>query len=347
VSGHRDAGPQLEVRGATVRYGVRTALDDVDLEVAAGEVLAGLGPSGSGKSTLLRAVAGLVALDAGSIRLAGRDLADVPVHRRGVGLMFQEHALFPHRDVAGNVGFGLEVAGEDRGVVQRRVEHLLELVGLPGAGRRPIQELSGGEQQRVALARALAPSPQVLLLDEPLGALDRNLRDHLVGELRALFTDQRLTVVAVTHDQGEAFALADRVAIVDEGRVVQQGTPADVWAAPRTRRAAGLLGLGNVVDGVARNGTAATPWGDLPVPPSAAGPVVLVVRPEGVRLEARGGIAATVRGRTFRGPTTILELDVEGSGPTLRAEVASARAPARGAAVRVRVDPDSVVLVEP
>ncbi len=170
------SAPRLAVHGARVRFGSRPALVDVDLEVAPAEVVAVLGPSGSGKSTLLRAVAGLQPLDAGSMRIDGRDLHGVPVHRRGVGLMFQDHALFPHRDVAGNVGFGLRMQGWSRSAIAARVAELLDVVDLPGSGSRPVAELSGGEQQRVALARALAPSPAVLLLDEPLGALDRALR---------------------------------------------------------------------------------------------------------------------------------------------------------------------------
>jgi thiamine transport system ATP-binding protein len=337
---------QLEVLGASVDYGERRALADVHLDLAPGAVVAVLGPSGSGKSTLLRAVAGLVPLSAGSIRLAGRDLAGVPVHQRGVGLMFQEQVLFPHRDVAGNVGYGLEVRGLARAAVRAEVERWLDLVGLPGAGDRPVQELSGGEQQRVALARALAPSPSVLLLDEPLGALDRALRDRLAGELRRLFTDQGLTVVAVTHDQAEAFALADRIAVVDAGRLVQIGAAPEVWAAPASRRAAELLGLTNLVDAQVHSGVAATAWGELPAPERRDGPAVVVVRPEGVHAVARGGRAATVAERTFRGATTVLELAL-GAGPHLRAEVPSVGAPERGSRIRVRIDPEAVVALDP
>jgi thiamine transport system ATP-binding protein len=340
----------LEVVGASVDYGDRRALADVDLAVGAGEVVAVLGPSGSGKSTLLRAVAGLVPLATGTIRAGGSDLAGVPVHQRGVGLMFQEHALFPHRDVAGNVGYGLEVQGRTRAQVRREVARLLELVGLPGAERRPVHELSGGEQQRVALARSLAPAPAVLLLDEPLGALDRLLRDRLAGELRRIFTEQHLTVVAVTHDQAEAFALADRIAVVDAGRLVQVGTPAEVWAAPRSRRAAELLGLTNLVDAEVRAGRATTPWGELPAAGRADGSAAIVVRPEGVRLVAEGRPARVVE-RTFRGATTILDLALQdtgiGSPLLLRAEVASAGAPARGDEVKIAIDADAVVAVDP
>lgn len=334
--------PRLRVVGATMRFGDRVAVDALDLDVAPGEVVAVLGPSGSGKTTLLRGIAGLQPLDAGSVLVDGRDLEAVPVHRRGVGLMFQDHALFPHRDVAGNVAFGLRMQGRDRTTTRARVAELLALVGLPGAEDRRIAELSGGEQQRVALARALAPSPSLLLLDEPLGALDRTLRDHLVEELRRLFTEQGLTVVAVTHDQGEAFALADRIVVIDAGRVLQIGPPAEVWRRPTSRRVAKLLGLTNVVDGTAAAGTASTAWGPLPVPGVADGAVAVLVRPDGVRVDAAGPLEAVVREATFRGSVTVVDLVPDG-GPPLRAEVPSSTAPERGARVRVRIDPAAVV----
>ena len=338
------SAPRLVVRGARVAFGPRAALVDVDLEVAPAEVVAVLGPSGSGKSTLLRAVAGLQPLDAGSVEIDGRALDGVPVHRRGVGLMFQDHALFPHRDVAGNVGFGLRMQGWSKAAIAQRVSELLDVVDLPGSGSRPVAELSGGEQQRVALARALAPSPAVLLLDEPLGALDRALRERLLDELRAIFTDQALTVVAVTHDQAEAFALADRIVLLDQGRVVQAGPPGEVWAAPASRRAAELLGFTNLVDGAASRGRVSTAWGELPAPPSASGTVTVVVRPDAIVLGRRGGVRAVVRERTFHGPRTTVDLDIEGA-PPLRADVPSAAAPARGDRVAVRIDPDGVVVL--
>lgn len=336
--------PRLAVADATVRFGDRAALVGFGLEVATAEVVAVLGPSGSGKSTLLRAVAGLQRLDAGTVRVDGRDLAGVPVHRRGVGLMFQQHALFPHRDVAGNVGFGLRTAGLGPSAIRQRVAELLAMVGLPGAENRAVADLSGGEQQRVALARALAPSPSVLLLDEPLGALDRGLRDHLVAELRGLFTDHGLTVVAVTHDQAEAFALADRIAVVDEGRLLQEGPPASVWRAPGSRRVAELLGFTNVVDGEVRQGVARTVWGELPVGGRADGPAAIVVRPEGVSLGG-GPLGAVVRAVVFRGADSVVDLELA-EGPPMRAEVPSAGAPARGARVQVAIDPSSVVAVD-
>jgi thiamine transport system ATP-binding protein len=338
------SAPRLAVRGARVAFGPRPALVDVDLEVGPAEVVAVLGPSGSGKSTLLRAVAGLQPLDAGSVEIDGRALDGVPVHRRGVGLMFQDHALFPHRDVAGNVGFGLRMQGWTRTAIARRVAELLAVVDLPGSGSRPVDELSGGEQQRVALARALAPSPAVLLLDEPLGALDRALRERLLDELRAIFTAQALTVVAVTHDQAEAVALADRIVLLDQGRVVQAGPPGEVWAAPASRRAAELLGFTNLVAGTASRGRVSTPWGDVPAPLAASGTVTVVVRPDAIVIGRRGGVRAVVRERTFHGARTTLDLDIEGA-PPLRADVPSAVAPSRGERVVVRIDPDGVVVL--
>ena len=227
-------GASLRVEQVSVRFpgAEAAALDAVDVDVAGGEVVALLGPSGCGKTTLLRVVAGLVAADGGRVVLDGRDLTGVPAHQRGVGLMFQDYALFPHRDVGANVEFGLRMAGVDAEARRARVAEVLELVGLPGWERRPVGPLSGGERQRVALARALAPSPRLLLLDEPLGALDRTLRDRLVPELGALFRSVGVSVVHVTHDQGEALALADRVVVMDHGTVVQEGSPTELWARP-------------------------------------------------------------------------------------------------------------------
>ena len=194
----------LSAEHVTVRFATKLALDDATLTVADGEVVAVLGGSGSGKTTLLRVIAGLQAPDAGRVVLAGRDLEGVPPHRRGIGLVFQDHALFPHRDVLGNVAFGLRMRSDPPERIAARAAEVLELVGLAGFERRAVGTLSGGEQQRVALARALAPEPDVLLLDEPLGSLDRRLRDRLLDDLAQLFETLRVTAVYVTHDQAEA-----------------------------------------------------------------------------------------------------------------------------------------------
>lgn len=242
-------------------------LRGIDLEVAAGEIVCVLGPSGGGKSTLLRAVAGLVPAE-GSIEVAGTSVAGVPPHRRGVGMMFQHDLLFPHLDVAGNVGFGL--AAQD----PQRVAQMLDLVGLAGFGPRSVDTLSGGQAQRVALARALAPQPRVLLLDEPFGALDVVLKAGLVLEVQQVLRELGVTVLAVTHDRQEAFTLADRVAVLREGRLVQVGTADELWNAPADTYVARLVGL-SVLDGVA-------------------------YRPEQIRVAPEGAWAAVVTGSTFR-----------------------------------------------
>ncbi|WP_440899134.1 ABC transporter ATP-binding protein [Actinosynnema sp.] len=237
----------LRLNGVGVRYGDVEAVSGVDLEVAGGEVVALLGPSGCGKSTLLRAVAGLERVSAGAVTWDGADLAGTPVHRRGFGLVFQDGQLFPHRDVAGNVAFGLRMRGAARGERDERVAELLELVGLGGYQRRRVTELSGGEQQRVALARALAPDPRLLLLDEPLSALDRSLREQLALDLARLLRETGATALVVTHDHDEAFTLADRVAVMRAGRLRQTGPPARVWREPVDVETARFLGCGVVL----------------------------------------------------------------------------------------------------
>ena len=308
----------LRVEGVTVRFDGHAALDDASLHVDAGEVVAVLGASGSGKTTLLRVIAGLQAPDAGTVVLGGRDLAGVPPHRRGIGLVFQDHALFPHRDVAANVGFGLRMRGDSPERIRARTDELLDLVGLAGLGQRSVATLSGGEQQRVALARALAPEPDVLLLDEPLGSLDRRLRDRLLEDLAALFAELRLTAVHVTHDQAEAFTLGDRVAVMRAGRVVQVATPDELWAAPSDEDVARFLGIANVAAGE-------------------------IIRPEAVRiLPAAGGGAGVVERATRVGPTVRLRVRLD-DGRVLEAVAAAVDHPSAGDRVDVEVDPEGIV----
>ena len=289
----------LEVRGATVAFGRVTALDGVDLQVATGEIVAVLGPSGCGKSTLLRAVAGLAPLDAGEVRFDGEDLAGLAVHRRDFGLMFQEHALFPHRDVGDNVTFGLRMQKLDARTRRKRARDALVLVGLAGFEERRIATLSGGEAQRVALARSLAPEPRLLMLDEPLGSLDRPRREELTEELRTLLRDVGATVLVVTHDHDEAFAVADRVAVMQAGRIARIGTPTDVWSDPRHAGVARFLGHTNIVT-VGPDGS--VPWGRVDVP---AGPAVLradaFIRAEGHDIGSDGTVSGTVTDVRFRG----------------------------------------------
>ena len=234
----------LSIDHVSVRHSNSTAesLCDVSFDVAAGEVIGVLGSSGSGKTTLLRAISGLQSVSTGNVVLDGVDITKTPTHLRGIGLMFQEHALFPHLDVADNVSFGLRMAKMPKPDRSERVAEVLELVGLLGFGSRDIASLSGGERQRVALARTIAPSPLLLLLDEPMGSLDRVLRDRLVSELGNLINRLGLTVVYVTHDRSEAFELADRIAVLDSGQLVQLDTPEILDAQPATAHVAQLLG---------------------------------------------------------------------------------------------------------
>lgn len=232
----------LTVENLRVAYDGHEVLRGLDLELGASEIVCILGPSGGGKSTLLRAVAGLTPYT-GLVAVDGRDLTGVATHRRQVGMMFQDDVLFPHLDVERNVGFGLRPADP------ARVAQMLELVGLAGFGPRPVETLSGGQAQRVALARALAPSPRLLLLDEPFGALDVVLKGELVLEVQRVLREQGMTVLAVSHDRNEAFTLADRVAILREGRIVQIDTPDVLWRRPADEYVARLVGL-SVIDGV-------------------------------------------------------------------------------------------------
>lgn len=317
----------LEVRGVTVRFDEVVALDGVDLTIEGGEVVTVLGPSGSGKTTLLRVIAGLEPAAKGAVLRDGTDLSDVPPHRRALGLMFQDHALFPHRDVLGNVAFGLRMQGASRRDADARAAATLELVGLAGWERRTVGQLSGGEQQRVALARAIAPEPELLMLDEPLGSLDRPLRERLADELRDLFDRLDLSVLLVTHDQDEAFALGDRVALMDAGRIEQIGTPVDVWTRPATEVVARFLGW-NVSDRLT-GGRAA-------------------VAPDGLRIDDDGSAAGRVVARTFRRDHFRVRVALDPGSETAGSETVEVAVPADhvppsiGDEVRLTVDPRRV-----
>ena len=240
----------LEVQNLTKDYENKPLLKGVSFEVAKGELVCLLGSSGSGKSTILRIIAGLEEPESGTVLWQGQDTRDIPTHKRGFGLMFQDYALFPHKTVAQNIAFGLQMQGLKEEEITRRVQAGLESIRMQSFADRPITELSGGEQQRVALARALAPSPNLLMLDEPLGALDHTLRTQLIQELRAILHQSQIPVIYVTHDREEAFGLADRLVILHDGIILQQGSPQELFEQPESPWVAEFLGLGNLVPGV-------------------------------------------------------------------------------------------------
>jgi thiamine transport system ATP-binding protein len=332
AGGATTALPGLEVRDLTVRFGDTVAVDDVTFTVDTGTVLAVLGPSGCGKSTLLRAVAGLEAPASGSISYAGQDLARVPTHKRGFALMFQDGQLFGHQTVARNVGYALHLRHLSRARVERRVTELLELVGLEGYDERKPATLSGGERQRVALARSLAVDPRLLLLDEPLSALDRGLRERLAGELRSILERAGTTAVMVTHDQEEAFAVADHLAVMRDGRMVQKGTVSEVWLHPRDAWTARFLGYASVLDG-----ERAERLRDLVDPGADWGQVAL--RRSALHVDPSGPLAAVVLEARQTPELIRVELDVEGLG-----RLAGVADPGTdvtlGRRLRVRVDLD-------
>ncbi len=245
----------LELIDIHKSYEGQPLLRGISFTVAAGETVCLLGPSGSGKSTLLRIIAGLETPEQGQVRWDGEDLAPVPIHRRNFGLVFQDYALFPHLNVAENVAFGLKMQNLAGAGINLRVASILEMVNLAGFGDRRVTDLSGGEQQRVALARALAPNPRLLMFDEPLGALDRSLREQLMGELRRILHESGVPAIYVTHDQEEAFSLADRVLLLHDGGIVRNGTPEQVWSDPESVWAAQFLDAGNVVAGIVMSNT--------------------------------------------------------------------------------------------
>ncbi|MBB4688506.1 ABC transporter ATP-binding protein [Amycolatopsis jiangsuensis] len=335
----------LSVRDVTVHYGSFAAVRGASLDLADGEVLALLGPSGSGKSTLLRAITGLEPASEGVVSWDGADLAAVPVHKRGFGLVFQDGQLFPHRDVAANIAFGLRMHGVPRAQHAKRVTELLELVGLTGFERRRVTELSGGQAQRVALARALAPEPRLLLLDEPLSGLDAGLREQLAIDLADLLRRSKITALLVTHDQEEAFTLADRVAVLDAGEIRQEGAVGSVWRRPADDAVARFLGVTTFLPGRASGGVVRTELGQFELAAAPDGPVRLGLRPHGLRV-ASDGVPGEVTAALHR--RDHVRLLVRLATPAV--ETVDAVAPASsdlraGDPVRLAPDPDGIALV--
>jgi len=314
-------------------FGQVRAVDAVDLDIGAGEFFAMLGPSGSGKTTCLRLIAGFEQPTSGRIEIFGERAEGVPPYRRNVNTVFQDYALFPHLNVLDNVAYGLMVKGVGRAERHREAEAALELVKLPGYGARRPGQLSGGQRQRVALARALVNRPKVLLLDEPLGALDLKLRENMQEELKSLQKSLGITFVFVTHDQGEALSMANRIAVFDHGKIMQVGSPEDIYQRPNSRFVADFVGSSNVLspDFVARFGGERR-WASL--------------RPEAVRIGEEGGtLAATVISRSYLGGTTRLGLDVDGH--RINALLPAGHAlPAEGQPVSIGFHPQDLHLMD-
>ena len=377
--------PLLELRNIEKSFDSVSVLHGVSMVVAAGETVVLLGPSGSGKTTLLRIIAGLERPDAGRLLLNGQDLTPVPVHRRSFGMVFQDYALFPHKNVLENVAFGLRMVNWERPQIEARVDEVLALVSLAGFGPRPVHELSGGEQQRVALARALAPAPRLLLLDEPLGSLDQTLRDRLMGELRTILNQagdlvagaDGMTAVYVTHDQAEAFAIANRIAVMNEGRIEQSAPPQELYRRPATPFVARFLGMENVFEGevIGNRRLEIGDWGLSDVPsaigdwrlvdgtsvgvPSAIGDerraVTVLIRPEAARLldEEEPGAGNVCQGElqniSFRGRYQVATIIIPNrqSPISLKLEFDSTtELPPAGSRVRFALKPEGILLLE-
>ncbi len=309
----------LELRGVSAALGGIPIVHDADLTVDDGEIIGLLGPSGAGKSTLLRVIAGLVPVTSGTITWAGDDLSNLAPHLRNFGFMFQDYALFPHRTVGGNVGFGLEMQDLPAGQIVDKVGAALDWVGLAGMEKRAVTSLSGGEQQRVALARALAPDPRLLLLDEPVGSLDRELRTRLIDELADMLRERQLTTIVVTHDQGEAFGLADRVAVMRTGRIIACAAPDVLWRNPPDEWTARFLGMTNFITDPVRGR--------------------VLVRPEAISL-AESGIAAVVESVTFAEGHYRLAIETADED---RLSFTTAEPTAAGTAIVIAIDPDGIV----
>jgi ABC-type Fe3+/spermidine/putrescine transport system ATPase subunit len=349
------AMPALELRGVAAGYGAAAAVSGIDLAIGAGEVFCLLGGSGSGKTTLLRCIGGFLAPSSGIVRLNGEDVTDLPPHRRDLTTLFQSYALFPHMNVAENIGFGLRRRGMRPAETRQRVDEMLALVRLEGMGGRRVTHLSGGQQQRVALARCLAPRPRLLLLDEPLSALDPELRAATRADLVAVLRGQGITAVLVTHDRGEALAVADRIGLLQAGRLVQTGTPEDLFERPINRFVAGFLGDVVLLDAVVRGSGAETRL-EIAQGVALAGAsdhrpgtkLTLGLRPERLRVVAGGGvnaIQAVVEGLTYAGPTLEVAMRLPCGAALRMVRAAELPRPMPGESIWVGWDAAAVLLL--
>ncbi len=344
----------LEIIDVSKSFGSIEALSRISFSVAKGEIIAILGPSGCGKSTLLSITAGLIGPDTGMIRWNGVSLKSVPPHLRNFGLMFQDNALFPHRNVFGNVAFGLKQLQMKPEAIDKQVSAILNIVGMRDLADRDVLSLSGGEQQRVALARTIAPNPRLLMLDEPLGSLDRNLREQLLHELRQILTDLEQTVIYVTHDQDEAFAIADRVVIMNTGKLIQIGRPRDIYANPASTFVARFLGLTNILEKAIvsvdkSNGVRISEKSLIQVsqpPPKHMKNPRILVRPRGAQLSEHGTLSGILAGISFRGALVDLKIIVSNE-LQLRFEVPTpSLIPKVGTKIKLELPSDASIWIE-
>ncbi len=337
-----DRGLAVELSDLTRVYGSVRALDGLTLHLAPGELVALLGPSGCGKTTALRILAGLDQATSGSVSVGGKDLTKVPANKRDMGMVFQAYSLFPHMTVIDNVAFGLKLRGSDSTGRRKRAGDMLDLVGLGEHADRYAHQLSGGQQQRVALARALAVEPSVLLLDEPLSALDAKVRVQLRDEIRRVQLEVGTTTLFVTHDQEEALAVADRVGVMNAGRLEQLAPPAELYSAPATRFVGEFVGLSNRLPADVRDGVAAVLGREVPVlPGSTTGPGRALVRPESVSVVKDAEGAATVATVMFLGPLSRVTCTLA-DGTDVIAQLASSEALRLEPGTRVRLTVDAV-----
>jgi iron(III) transport system ATP-binding protein len=335
--------PAVALEGIAKKFGQFVALRGITLSIAPGEFVCFLGPSGCGKTTLLRIIAGLERQNAGVVMMAGRDVSALPPSQRSYGIVFQSYALFPNLTVARNVAYGLETRGAAKVEIERRVDELLALVGLAAHKHKYPAQLSGGEQQRVALARALAPSPALLLLDEPLSALDARVRQSLRHEIRALQRRLGVTTIMVTHDQEEALAMADRIVVMNDGGVEQVGPPVEVYMSPRSPFVARFVGQMNFLEATACERVGWARLGGVEMRHGATEPIAagtrltLAIRPEEILVGAAAAssenrLVTRIRAIQFLGPFTRLSLTLSGDAPALECDVAATAFAALGAA---------------
>jgi putative spermidine/putrescine transport system ATP-binding protein len=339
------------MEGLSRHYGPVVALDGLDLIVQAGELIALLGPSGCGKTTTLRLLAGLEDADAGQITVGGADVTRLPASKRDMGMVFQAYSLFPHMTVRQNVAFGLRLRRVGSAQRDRRAMEMLELVGLSAQADRYPHQLSGGQQQRVALARALAIEPQVLLLDEPLSALDAKVRAQLRDQIRRIQLEVGITTLFVTHDQEEALAIADRVGVMQDGRLEQLAPPTEVYSRPATAFVAEFVGLSNRLAGTVSGSTVTVRGRDLPLvdPSTPPGPAIALVRPEAVTLASdstgeSGPLTGTVIASTFLGATSRVTVDLGDTTILAQLSTADAMEHPAGSRVALTIRPDPVLV---